>query len=299
MDEVGLVARHIDRSGRIWFDVVGWVNPAVLPASPVDILTETGEVPGVVIVASAHLAAVAPATGDGARMWVDVGASDAADVRDLGISVGDFIVFDSPLRRLRGDRMTGKALDNRIGCAVLLELAGALDPNQSELDVIFGFSVQEELGGRGAGVLARRIDADLAVIVDTVSAIDGAVGPPIATTEIGGGPVIRAFEYAPRAGQATAMGAVYSAPLRASIRAAAGNNQIAIQADVATTFTDAASVQLSGQGLPVGGVFVPRNGSHSANEVASLRDVEATVELLHAWLRMLGPRDVARLRRPW
>lgn len=281
MDEVGLLVKYIDPSGLLYCEANGLIDERTLFATQIDIWTADGPRLGVVGVKSRHLLTDAelrtpPSIND---MWVDVGATSAAGVAALGIEIGLPATFHPTARRMSDDVLTSKSVDNRAGCSVLVEAAHAVAGESRDVELIFVWSTQEEIGSRGAQVAAQHLQPDLAVVLDTMPANDASTPIRHAASVVGGGPAIRAQDI--RAGRGT----IYSVAARRRIRSVAEREGIPYQLDVFPTWTDACGVHLAGRGIPTAGVYIPRRCSHSPNEVIDLRDLDATAALVTAFLR--------------
>lgn len=293
-DEVGLIVKAITPDGLVYFDLNGGIDPRTLLAVPVDILTAEGPVPGVVVSPSAHLSR----PEDRARpvavhdLWIQVGASTDAEVRALGIRIGDPITFRANFQELAGGYVAGKALDDRVGLAIVIAAVRRVAQRERDYDLYAVAPAQEEIGARGAGVVARALRPAAAVIVDTVSATEPGVPVSRAAAACEKGPIIRVWDYV----RADVMGTAYDRRLVDRFVRTAESNGILYQLDAAHTWTDGAAVTLAG--IPTAGIFVPRRGSHSAFEVMSLVDAEAAVDLLAAFLEGLTGADLAALSAP-
>lgn len=297
LDEVGLLVRGVEADGRLRLAPNGYIDARAWLAQPVEVHTDSGPVPGVVGVVGRHLLsdeeARRPLEVEG--LWVEVGASSAEEALGLGIRIGDPVLAVPGLKRLAGGRILSKALDNRIGCALLVAIAEEIEPSGLDFTLYLAASVQEEIGSRGAKVLGESLRPSIALVFDTVSGVgaltEGASGLP----RLGRGPVIRAADFMPD----WVMGAHYSLPIRRRLKSLAEEAGIAYQEDVASTWTDAATLHLSGGGVPTGGLFVPRLHSHSPCEVADLGDIEAAARLALAFVTSLDAKGLEALRGGW
>ncbi len=166
MDEIGLIVTYITDDGLIRFTNVGGVETAVLLGRRVKV-GEQGLV-GVIGVVPIHLREDEDELKYPKKdsLYIDVGADSADELKDL-VSPGDAIVFDSEPYEL-GSCLKGKALDDRAGCAILLELIR----EQPVYDLTLAFTVQEEVGLRGAGCAAFALQPDYAIVVETTTAAD-------------------------------------------------------------------------------------------------------------------------------
>ena len=168
MDEVGLVVNFIEENGLLRFDAIG-ISPLALPAKHVFV----GEkrIKGVIASKPVHLLKTEEKNKSLKieELYIDIGAENKEQA-GRSVSLFDYAVFDSSFL-LQGDMIKAKALDDRIGCALLCELI----KSDLEYDAYFAFTVGEELGARGAGAVTNLIKPDLAVVVECTTAgdIDG------------------------------------------------------------------------------------------------------------------------------
>lgn len=290
-DEVGCQVQSILPNGMLRVEPMGFVSLRAMPGARMRV--GEGGVLGVVGVPPAHLE-----SGSGQEsltpfhaLHVDVGAGSEVSARALGISEGDAVAFDAPLARLgTGDLVTGKALDNRVGCAILLELFQALRHEPLPVTLLGAVAVQEEIGMRGARMLAHRWRPNLAIALDTVPADDvGAVSGNIPRFRLGGGPVVQLTEGVMQA----YVGTVHHPGVKRLVLQAARETEIPIQLSVSGRWTtDAAAVHTTGDGIPTGFVSIPRRYAHSPAEVLDLSDAARAVDLLAAIVRRAGVADL-------
>ena len=293
-DEVGLFVKYINDQGYIYFDVNGILDERVLLNSKIEVITGAGAVHlGVIGVKSRHLMTPEEFARpvNIADLWIDVGAGTRNEVADLGIRIGDPIVFRRHFDLMAGGKFAAKAIDDRAGCAVLIALAQALSAAPLNYTLYLVATSQEEIGSRGAKVAAQRLGPDMAIILDTVPAADPYTPPQQASARMGGGPVIRTADFLPQ----NLVGAVYSPKIIKRLRQTAEAAGIPWQEDVFRTWTDAAGLQTTGMGVPCGGVYMPRRCSHAPVEVADINDIAQTAALVTAFLRQLGEDDIAEL----
>ncbi len=293
-DEVGLIVKAITPDGLVFFDLNGGIDPRTLLATQVEIITAEGPVPGAVISPSAHLSrpedrAKPVAVHD---LWIQVGASTEAEAKALGIRIGDPITFRANFQELAGGYVATKALDDRVGLAIMIAAVRRVARRDRDYDLYAVAPVQEEIGARGAGVVARALRPAAAVILDTVSATEPGVPISRAAAACEKGPIIRVWDYV----REDKMGTAYDRRLVDRLIRTAEASGILYQTDAAHTWTDGAAVTLAG--IPTAGIFVPRRGSHSACEVMSLADAEAAADLLAAFLEGLTGADLTALSAP-
>ncbi len=291
-DEVGMLVKYIDPKGYIYFDLNGMIDERALLSTKVDICTDKGIYTGVVGVKNRHLLTAE----DLARpislsdLWIDVGAKNTEETNKWGIEIGDPIVFHPNFQRIGKDTLLSKAIDNRAGCAVLIDMAERMKSRKIDYQVVFVVVVQEEVGSRGAKVAAQVLAPDMAVVIDTVPASDPITPPQQAASECGKGPIIRSMDV-----NALGWGTIYSRKIRQKLIDTAIKSKIPFQRDIFKTWTDASTIHTSGRGIPCGGVYIPRRYSHSPTELVKWSDVEKTAELLFRFLKDLNSSVIDNL----
>lgn len=265
MDEVGLIVTHISEEGYLHVDTIGGIEPSVLFGQRVRIGDKLGVIGGKAIHQTSGEERKTIPSIDSLR--IDIGAADKKEA-EQSVSLGDVAVFDAGLRFLENQRFVGKAVDNRIGCALLLELAS----RQPQRDVWLSFSVQEEVGLRGAGVAASQIQPDIAVVLDATTAADIAGSAPAdEVCVLEGGAVV------PFADKAT----LYDAALYERIHTLAEKHAIPIQTKTRIAGgNNAGAMQRAYTGAQTAAVSLPCRYIHSPACLGSLVDVEAMENLL-------------------
>jgi endoglucanase len=293
-DEVGMLIKYIDPKGFIYFDLNGMIDERVLLSTKVDICTDKGIYTGVVGVKNRHLL-----TPEDIKrpisisdLWIDLGAESAEEVKRWGVEIGDPIAFHPNFQKIGKDTIISKAIDNRAGCTILIDLAERMKAKKMDYQLLFVAATQEEIGSRGAKVAAQTLEPDMAIVIDTVPASDPITPPQQATTECGKGPVIRSMDV-----NALGWGTIYSKKIRKRLMATAEKNGIPHQEDVARTWTDAATIHTSGRGIPCGGIYIPRRYSHSPMELVKWSDVERTADLLYLFFKSLSSAAISDLVR--
>jgi putative aminopeptidase FrvX len=202
------------------------------------------------------------------KLWCDIGASSREEALD-NVRLGDMCVFTGDLQPM-GDLIVGPGLDNRAGCAVLLEVAEHLIDCDHE--VIFAFTSQGKIGPRGAGAAAFSVDPDLAIVVDLASAGD-VPGAPRVEVSLGKGPALKLKDGAYMAHH----------ELGDLVRSVAATNLIPLQTEIAGRpggHTDAQVVSVAGQGVPTAVLDIPARYRGTAGEMVGLPDLHATADLL-------------------
>ncbi len=262
MDEIGVIVNHIDEKGFLRFAKVGGVRNHTLVGNRVEF--ENGVV-GVIGMEKVEDFNKLPPLD---KLYIDVGATD----RDsCPVKVGDIGVFSRPLVA-QGDRLIAKAFDDRIGCAVLVQVLREMD--EVPHDVYFVFTVQEEVGLRGATTSAFGVAPDAALAVDVTRTGDTPEGPKMAVA-LGKGPAIKVKD---------AQMLAHPGVKQALIRAAEAED-IPYQLEVLEGgTTDGAAIQLTREGVPAGVVSIPCRYIHTPSEMVDLNDVENAVRLIEGYL---------------
>jgi tetrahedral aminopeptidase len=290
MDEVGFVVSRITPGGLISFEMLGSVDDRLLLGREVDIMTDTGALErGVVGNKSRHLQTASDVSQgvNHKELFIDIGARSKAEVTEAGIRIGSGIVFATKCVVKPNGAIIGKALDDRIGCLVLIETLKQCSQLKN-IGVYGYFTCQEEIGAKGAAVAAYESAPDLTITLDTVPVKN----PDIVKdydTDIGKGPVIRLADWKPD----IKYGMITHPLIRKRLLETAENLGIPYQVDVLTsTYLDSSTVHLTRGGIPGGSICIPRKYSHSPVEVSDMDDIAGTVALLVAFVRSL---DAERL----
>jgi endoglucanase len=279
-DEIGFMVSDILENGFLRFTPVGGWNARTLPSSSVDVINTLGEaVPGVIGQIPPHfLSKNSSQVPEIEELFIDIGAKDRTQVVELfNIRIGSIIV---PFGRFHHDQrcqtLSGKAFDDRIGVAALIELGKKVKESPCDATVVLAFTVQEEVGTRGAQVLANYIEADVAIIVEGAPADDVPGGPVNPQTCMGNGAHVRIFDP-------THIG---NPKLLQTIRNLTGEHHITIQEAVRKGGgTDAMVLALANKGIPSVVTGVPVRYAHSHTGMIALSDYVNLVELLYAICR--------------
>jgi putative aminopeptidase FrvX len=220
------------------------------------------------------------------HLHIDIGAKDGDEARSM-VSPGDQAVIAAEPLDLPNGRVASRALDNRLGVFVAIEVARRVKEAGGNAGPVCGVAaVQEEIGAHGARVMAYGLEPDLAVVVDVTHATDAPGVDPgeLGDHGLGSGPVIT-------------RGAVVSRPLNDLIDAAAESVGIECTTEAAgsSTRTDADSIHLSRTGVATAVVSIPLRYMHSPVELVELADVEATIAVIAAMaLRLEADQTLAR-----
>ncbi len=263
MDEIGVMVTYIEEEGFLRFTNIGGLRNETLLGSRVIFQNGTAGVIGLERLKEKR----DPEIRD---YYLDIGAADAGEARKL-VKVGDTACFLAPFG-LQGRRVMAKALDNRAGCAVLVAAMKKL-PKELPLGVHFVFTVQEELGLRGAKPVSYRLKPDYGLAVDVTRVGDTPEPEYKMGVSLGKGPAIKVKDSS-----------VICHPLIVQkLKAAAEKAGLPYQMEVLERGgTDAGAIHLSREGIPSGVLSIPCRYIHSPSEMADLGDMENAATLLSA-----------------
>lgn len=274
MDEVGLIINHITDDGKLKFAAVGGFDARILAAQHVRI--GDSKIPGVIGCKPIHLQEKKERENavELKELYIDIGAKDREDAEKY-IKLGDYAAFSGEPVFFGKNRLKAKALDDRAGCAVLLELLKEKWP----FELYACFTVQEEIGLRGARVAAKRVTPDIAVVLEGTTCADiPEVSGHERSTEMGKGP---ALTFGDRTAIADSM-------LLRHFETTAINESIPFQwKQTVSGGNDAGKIQTSGSGVRVLAVSVPCRYIHSPVSVLDINDLENMKELVNKALLTL------------
>lgn len=266
MDEVGIIITGIDDDGYLRFDFLGGVDRRVVIGKRVYI--GKNRIPGVIGIKAYHLVDKEEEKSVPKReeMYVDIGAASKDEAEGL-VPLGDYGVFDDSVYEFGEGFIKAKALDDRVGCASMIKLL------ESELpcDCTFAFTVQEEIGTRGAKVVANRICPEVAIVLEGTTAADLPDVPEGKTIcKLGEGIVIPFMDR----------GTLYSRRLYSQVTELADMNNIKWQTKhMIAGGTDASVIQRSGIGVDTIALSAPLRNIHSPASIAKISDFEVMPEL--------------------
>lgn len=267
IDEIGVIATHIDENGFIRFTNIGGVAVRNCIGGRVRFLNG---VPGVIGVERLTNASEMPGME---RLFIDVGAVNR---KTCPVKVGDVACFERPFTSLPGEngseRLVSKAMDDRIGVAILIETLRRIKKTPHAL--VFVFSTQEEVGVRGATGAAFHVDPDLGIAVDVTLTGDTPKGFKMEVS-LGKGPAIKVRDS----------GMISDPRVVDWMVRTAEKARLPYQLEVLEGgSTDARAMQLSRAGVPAGCVSIPCRYVHTPSEMIDMGDVEQAVQLLVAGL---------------
>jgi len=258
MDEIGVMISYVDEKGFMRFAPIGGVNPLTLLGSRV--VFADGAV-GVIGREKPEKPDEFPRIE---KMFIDVGA---VDKEHLSKQVGDVATFVRPFAEM-GQRLAAKAFDDRIGCAVMVQTA--LQLKTTPHDVYFVFTVQEEVGVRGALTSAFGVEPDVAIAVDVTLTGDTPEAPPMAVS-LGAGPAIKVKDR----------GMLAHPGVKEWMASTAESLGLPYQFEVLEAgSTDAMAIQTSRAGVATGVLSIPTRYVHTPSETVDYGDVQNAVKLL-------------------
>lgn len=272
-DEIGFMVKHVTDEGFLQLDALGGWDPRILKAQRVTVLTEEGDLPGVIGSVPPHTLTEEqkekePKVED---VYVDVGLpSDAVEER---VDVGDLVTTAQTTIEM-GELVTGKALDNRVSVFAMLEAARRLD--DPDVTVHFAATVQEEVGLRGAEAIGVDLDPNLAVALDTTVANDvPSFEPAEYVTKLGDGAGIKLKDSS----------VITNRKVHRRLRDVAEAGDVDYQLEILPAGgTDTGGLQRSHGAKPVGALSVPTRYLHTPTESVHRDDVAAVIDLLTAFL---------------
>lgn len=273
MDEIGLIVTHIDDHGFLRFSNIGGINPYNILAQRV--VFENGTLG--VIGEEKQENPQAPKTLE--KMYIDIGARDKKEA-EKEVSVGDIAGFYQPCE-FRGQRAVAKSMDDRIGCAVAILALRKLKAAPHRIS--FVFTSQEEVGLRGATTAAFGLSPDLGIAVDITGAFDTPHQKPKLPAVLGKGAAIKIKDA----------GILAHPGIRKHLIQTAQKRRIPYQLDILEQgTTDGSAIYKTKSGIPSGVISIPTRYAHSCSEMVDLGDVQASVDLLAAFLSSPLPPSV-------
>ncbi len=261
MDTTGIIATYIDEDGYVRFDALGGLSPEDINGAAVEFLN------GAYGTISCE-EKCEPTKRKISNLFVDIGAKNEKEARKT-ILPGDAAVFSGGIRKLCASRISAPYLDNRLGTAIALYVLKNL--KACDYDIYGVFSVQEEVGFRGAMTAAYDINADFAIVLDVTDSFDTPSHEGNGEAKLGAGAAIKVMDSSYIAHPA----------ITAALLETAEKNKIpACREVISNGGTDGAAIHTSRGGIPTGGISVPVRYIHTPNEEADMDDVLAAADLL-------------------
>lgn len=272
-DEISWFIHYVTKDGFLYLKKNGGSDHLIAPSKRVNIHTDKGIVKAVFGWPAIHMRQQKEETPSLKNIFLDCGCDSKEEVEKLGIHVGCVVTFEDEFMILNKNRYVGRALDNRMGGFMIAEVARLLKENKTDLP--FGLyivnSVQEEVGLRGAEMIAQRIKPDVAIITDVCHDTQTPMVDKIENGDLksGDGPVLT---YGP---------SVQNNLLK-QIIATAEKNKIPFQRAAAsrTTGTDTDAFAYSNEGVTSALISLPLRYMHTTVETVRKEDVENTIRLI-------------------
>jgi len=283
MDQLGFVVRKIEANGLVRIERLGGVPEKALPAQAVLFCIGPGrDVPGVIANKSHHATTaeekyrVLPYP----ELYVDAGFASLSEAAAAGINIGTPVVYAPKATMLAGGRIAGTSIDDRAGCAVMIEAAKALLSLKRKPTVHLVFSVQEEFNLRGALTAAQVLSPDIAIQLDLILATDTPDMAARGDVRLGGGPAMSMYSFH---GRGTLNGTIPHPALVRLFDETAAREKINLQRSAHIgALTDSSYVQLVNAGVAAIDLGFPCRYTHSALEVCDVSDLAGLLRLVVA-----------------
>lgn len=290
MDELGGLVRRVTPTGFLSMQMLGgWLDQA-LPDQRWIIIGKKGPVRAVTGIRDVHVVPAEERNRVYPRdsLYLDVGAKNAAEVAALGIGPGDPVVPDAPFAELAPGRYLGKAWDDRVGLAVVIEALRRLRAEGHPNQLFLAATVQEEIGLRGARTAADLIKPDIGIAIEGGIAGDSPGRNPEETQAVlGGGPGIFLYDTS----------AIPNRKMVELVSDTATRANIPLQRDLVQGYgDDSAAIQATSGGVPTVNLVVPARYTHAHNGVIDRADFDRTVDLVVALIKRLDTGTVARMK---
>jgi endoglucanase len=264
LDEIGVIVSHVDNAGYCRFSTLGGFSPHRLVGTRLKFLN-----------GAAGVLCLERVPGQKERApgissyFIDTGATSP---EDCPVHIGDMAVLDSGFSDL-GGRVVSRCLDDRVGVVLLIESLRNQGAGVNEITYVF--TVQEEVGGRGAGPAAYGLEPEIGLAVDVAIATDLPNDHEHSFVALGGGPAIKVKDA----------GVIADPGLVNSLKRIAEKKRIPVQLELTERIgTDARPIQMTGRGARAGGIGIPLRHLHSPSEMIDMRDVELAGRLLSAFI---------------
>jgi len=290
MDELGGVIRRVTPRGLLTMQMLGgWLDQALVDQRWM-IIGSKGPVRAVTGIRDIHYVPAEERSRVFSRdsLFLDVGAASESEVAAMGIGPGDPVVPDSPFAILNGTgNYLGKAWDDRVGCAVVVEAMRRLANVPHSNQIFYAITTQEEVGLRGAHTAADAIKPDIGIALEAGVTGDVGARPEESQERLGGGPGIFFYNNSELPNRKFVQ----------LVRDSAASRKIPLQFDLVTGYgDDSAEIQKSNGGVPTVCLLTPVRYTHAHNGVMNRRDFDGTVDLLVEVLQHLDAATVQRIR---
>jgi endoglucanase len=279
MDEIGLLVKTISREGFLQFMKIGGIDDRILLAQKVMVLTEKGLLHGIIgskppyIQKEEERKKVIAAD----ELFIDIGAGSEGEAKKMGVKIGDPVEFDIKFAKIGKNIVIGKAFDDRVGCATMIETLRCLE--KTECTIYAVGTVQEEVGLRGATTSAFGIYPDVGIALDVTVAGDlPGVREVEAPIKLGKGPSLTIADSS----------LITHPKVLRLLVGAAEENKIQYQLETGVPGgTDAGRISLTKEGVPSGTISIPTRYIHTPTSLLSLIDAENVVKLAAAAIQKI------------
>jgi len=274
MDEIGLMVKNISKEGFLQFAKMGGIDDRILLAQKVVVHTSEGDLVGIIGSKPPHIQKKEErnkiVTYD--KLFIDIGAENVKKVKKMGVQIGDPISFCVKYEKIGNTIVTGKAFDDRAGCAVMIEALKKLE--STDCNIFAVGTIQEEVGLRGAGTAAFGIDPDFGIALDVTVAGDvPGVNDFDSNIKMEKGPALTVSDA----------GLISHPKVLSLLVDTANKNNIPYQLETGLPgTTDAARISLTRQGVPSGTISIPTRYIHSPVGMLNLTDVKNSIKLVIA-----------------
>lgn len=287
MDEVGAIVAGFKENGLLKMKALGGMSGKVFASQVMDLVTDEGVIiPGVTGTVPPHLKAAASNVDEFDDLTLDVGADDNEHAKKMGIQIGDMIV---PRNRViethDGKKIISKAVDNRWGCGMAIELLKDLQGKELNCTVIAGCTVQEEVGLRGAKTASQMINPDMFIALDA-SPCGDIIGGDNTYGKFGDGFLLRFLDRV----------AIMHKGMKKLFVDTAKENDIKYQYFYSAGGTDAGQASLSHGGIPVATIGLPARYIHSTTSMFHKDDHEAAKAMIRALVEKMDAQVMQEVR---
>ena len=274
MDEVGFMVTDIQEGGEISFGTVGGIDPLVLLSKKV--ISENG-IKGAILSKPVHLLSAEEAKHrtEIKDMYIDIGTSSKEESEKL-VTIGDYFAFLGDFVEFGENKIKAKALDDRLGCAIMIKAIKKLanENKKSEYDLYFCFTTREEVSYSGALITAEKIKPDYALVIESTAVADiaGVAKNKRVAIQGNGG----AISFADR-------GTIYDKEFTDTLISVCKKNNIKYQIkQYVSGGNDASHIQKSGFGVKVASLSAPSRYIHSQADVCDIRDINSMMDSVYA-----------------
>jgi putative aminopeptidase FrvX len=291
MDELGGMVRRITPTGFLTMQMLGgWLDQALVDQRWI-IIGSKGPVHAVTGIRDIHIVTPAERTSVFSRdqLFLDIGAKNAAEAAAMGVAPGDPVVPDSPFLVMNGTKnYLGKAWDDRIGCAVLLEAMRRTAAMPHPNTLVYVATVQEEVGLRGGRTASQTVKPDIGIAIEGgITGDTAGARPEESQVKLGAGPGMFLYDSS----------TIPNRKMVAFTRKTAADKNIPLQADLVQGYgDDSAEMQMNNGGTPTINLVVPVRYTHSHNGIVNRQDFDQMVDLVVAMLMQMDQKTVAALR---